>query len=73
MSSLLSDTYLVTPELIPPQASCIAMVEKLFSWPTSATPAGPIMPATTLTLTRPVAILTNVATEVREKTFMMSA
>ena len=71
--SLNSATYFVTPASIPPVANDKAIVEKLFNCPTRATPAGPIMDATTLTLTRPVHIRTNVDIDVREKTFTISA
>ena len=71
-SSLYSAMYLVMPLFIPPVDKERAMVAKLFSCPTNATPAGPMMLATTLTLTSPVSMRTKVDMAVKEKTFTMS-
>ena len=73
VSSLYSAIYLVIPLLMPPVDKERAMVAKLLSCPTNATPAGPIIPATTFTPTRPVSIRTNVDIAVKENTFTMSS
>ena len=72
-SSLYSDIYLVMPLLIPPLERDITIEAKLLSCPTSATPVGPMMEATTLTLINPVSIFTKVDMAVKEKTFTISA
>jgi hypothetical protein len=65
---LYSDIYFVIPVLIPPDATTIIIVAKLLSCPSKAIPLGPIITATTFTLTNPVNILTRVETAVSEKT-----
>ena len=64
--------YFVIPLLIPPVDNDNIIDAKLFNCPTKATPAGPIIDATTFTLISPVSILTKVDIEVREKTFTIS-
>lgn len=73
VSSLCSATYFVIPLLIPPLDNDITIEEKLFNCPTKATPAGPIIDATTFTLINPVNIFTKVDIAVNEKTFTISA
>ena len=65
--------YLVIPLLMPPVDIERAIVVKLLSCPTKATPAGPMMAATTFTLTNPVNIRTNVDMAVKENTFTISS
>ena len=65
--------YFVTPLVIPPVAIVIIIVVKLFSWPRSAIPDGPINKATNFTLTNPVNILTKVEVVVSEKTLRKSS
>ena len=72
-SSLYSAIYLVMPLLMPPVDNDNAIVAKLLSCPTKATPAGPMIEATTFTLTRLVNIRTNVDNAVKENTFTRSS
>lgn len=72
LSSLNSDRYLVTPLPMHPLEKLSSIEEKLDNCPTKATPDGPIMAATTLTLTSPVHILTRVEMEVSPNTRTMS-
>ena len=67
-----SDIYFVIPALMPPLEIPSVIVEKLFSCPSSAIPAGPIIAATTLTLTNPVSILMTVETAFRDDTLNRS-
>lgn len=67
-----SETYLVTPELIPPVDMVKKIEEKLPNWPKSAIPAGPISAETNFTLINPVIILTTVEIAVRVNTFTIS-
>lgn len=72
LSSLYSATYFVTPLLIPTDATAMAIVAKLLNCPIKANPLGPRIIATTLMLTNPASILTNVDIAVNEKTLTMS-
>lgn len=58
---------------MPPQESDRTIVVKLCNCPNNATPVGPIIAATILTLTNPVNIFTKVDIDVRVKTFTISA
>ncbi len=72
LSSLYCATYFVIPLPMPPFANPSNIVTKLFNCPTRATPAGPIIEATTLTLIKPDNILTNVDIAFKENTLTIS-
>lgn len=70
--SLFSAIYLIKPLFIPPVDRTCMIVEKLLSWPTKATPAGPIKIETIFRLINPATILIKVAMAFIEKTFIKS-
>src|SRR5689334_6945232 len=67
-----SDTYFVTPAFIPPLAILWIIAIKFVSCPTRASPTGPNIGATILTLTNPVIILTMLETAVKDDTLTKS-